>query len=146
MDARTAPLGTHLLLELNECDAALLDDVDVVRRALLDAAAEAGATVVGEVFHKFSPMGVTGILSIAESHISVHTWPEYAYAAVDIFTCGVAFKPYAAANLIVQALRCDLHCITEIKRGAAIEPRNRLSPPVGSPRPTHAAHAASPAR
>lgn len=144
MDARTAPLGTHLLLDLNECDAALLDDVDVVRRALLAAADEAGATVVGEVFHKFSPMGVTGILSIAESHISVHTWPEYAYAAVDIFTCGVAFKPYAAANLIVQALRCDRHCITEIKRGAAIEPRNRLSPPVGSART--AAHTASPAR
>lgn len=132
MDARTAALGTHLLLDLNECDAALLDDIAVVRRALLAAAHEAGATVVGEVFHKFSPMGVTGILSIAESHISVHTWPEYAYAAVDIFTCGAAFKPYAAADIIVQSLRCRRHCITEIKRGAAIEARSRLSP-VGIP-------------
>ena len=133
MDASAAPLGTHLLLDLNECDAALLDDAAVVRRALLAAADEAGATVVGEVFHKFSPVGVTGILSIAESHISVHTWPEYAYAAVDIFTCGAAFKPYAAANLIVQALRCNRHRITEIKRGAAIESTARLSP-VGSAR------------
>ena len=143
MDASAAPLGTHLLLDLNECDAALLDDAAVVRHALLAAADEAGATVVGEVFHKFSPVGVTGILSIAESHISVHTWPEYAYAAVDIFTCGAAFKPYAAANLIVQALRCNRHCITEIKRGAAIDAPARLAP-VGSART--AAHTASPAR
>ena len=68
MNEQPRTLGTHLLLELNECNATLLDDMELVKRALLDAAAEAGATVVGEVFHKFSPVGVTGIVCIAESH------------------------------------------------------------------------------
>ena len=79
----------------------------MVKRALLDAAAAAGATVVGEVFHKFAPQGVTGIVCIAESHISIHTWPEHAYAAVDIFTCGKNFKPMEAAHLIAETLQAQ---------------------------------------
>ncbi len=119
MNTRPANLGTHLLLELEECDPAMLDDLRIVKQALLSAAREAGATIVGEVFHKFSPMGVTGIVSIAESHISIHTWPEYAYAAADIFTCSAEFKPYAAADVIVDSLRCRRHHINEIQRGAS---------------------------
>ena len=117
MNERHRTLGTHLLLELNECNAALLDDMALVKQALLDAAEEAGATVVGEVFHKFSPVGVTGIVCIAESHISIHTWPEHAYAAADIFTCGQNFKPMDAAHLIAEGLQAQ-HCnVMEIKRG-----------------------------
>ena len=86
-------LGLHLLLELNECNPKLLNDVDFIREALLSTAQEVGATVVGEAFHRFSPQGVTGILAIAESHISIHTWPEFAYAAADIFACGSSFRP-----------------------------------------------------
>ena len=117
MNERHRTLGTHLLVELNGCDAALLDDMALVKRALLDAADEAGATIVGEVFHKFSPVGVTGIVCIAESHISIHTWPEHAYAAVDIFTCGENFKPVEAARLITERLQAQ-HCsIMEVQRG-----------------------------
>ena len=117
MNERPRTLGTHLLLELNECNATLLDDMELVKRALLDAAEEAGATVVGEVFHKFSPVGVTGIVCIAESHISIHTWPEHAYAAADIFTCGEKFKPLEAAHLIAESLQAQ-HCsVMEVKRG-----------------------------
>ena len=117
MNERLRTLGTHLLLEMNECNAALLDDIAVVKQALLDAADEAGATIVGEVFHKFSPVGVTGIVCIAESHISIHTWPEHAYAAVDIFTCGENFKPMEAAHLIAESLQAQ-HCnVMEVKRG-----------------------------
>ena len=117
MNEQPRTLGTHLLLELNECNATLLDDMELVKRALLDAADEAGATVVGEVFHKFSPVGVTGIVCIAESHISIHTWPEHAYAAADIFTCGEEFKPLEAARLIAESLQAQ-HCsVMEVKRG-----------------------------
>ena len=117
MNERPQTLGTLLLLELNECDAALLDDVALVKQALLAAAEAAGATVVGEVFHKFSPVGVTGIVCIAESHISIHTWPEHAYAAADIFTCGESFKPIEAAHFIANALQAQHANVMEVKRG-----------------------------
>ena len=128
MNEQPRTLGTHLLMELNECNATVLDDMDLIKRALLEAADEAGATVVGELFHKFSPVGVTGIVCIAESHISIHTWPEHAYAAVDIFTCGEKFKPFEAAHLIADSLQSQ-HCnVMEVKRGAVSAP---LSAPIG---------------
>ena len=110
-------LGAHLLLELKDCDSELLNDLDCVREVILQAAAESGATVVGKTFHKFEPIGVTGIVAIAESHIGIHTWPEYSFAAADIFTCGEALRPYRAAELIIQGLRCAEPSITEVKRG-----------------------------
>ena len=82
-------LGTHLILELKDCRRELLSDLDFLRSTLLSAAAEAGTTVMGDSFHYFDPYyGVSGVVIIAESHLSIHTWPEYGYAAVDIFTCG----------------------------------------------------------
>ena len=110
-------LGTHVLLELRECDPQLLDDLVYIREQLLNAAATVDAHVVGESFHQFSPQGVTGILSIAESHISIHTWPEHGYAAADIFTCGDQTKPDRAAAYIIAALRCQDPEITQIRRG-----------------------------
>ncbi len=113
-------LGAHLLLELKECDAELLNDLDCVRDVLMRAANESGATVVGDTFYKFQPIGVTGIVAIAESHIGIHTWPEHSYAAADIFTCGESLRPYRAAELIIQGLRCGEPSITEIKRGIVV--------------------------
>lgn len=110
-------LGIHLLLELREADRELLDDLDYIREAMLGAADEAGATIVGQSFHKFAPRGVTGIVAIAESHLCIHTWPEHSYAAVDIFTCGAGFKPRDAARLIIERLHCARPSITEIERG-----------------------------
>ena len=110
-------LGTHVLLELRDCDPELLDDLDYIREELLTAAAQVGAHVVGESFHQFAPQGVTGILSIAESHISIHTWPELGYAAADIFTCGDQTMPDRATKSIVAALRCRDPQITQIRRG-----------------------------
>ncbi len=110
-------LGTHLLLDLKECNAELLDDLDYVREVVLAAATEAGATVVGETFHKFRPIGVTGIVAIAESHISIHTWPEHSYAAADIFTCGESLLPLRAADFIVERLECAEVSISDVRRG-----------------------------
>ena len=117
MNAPTNALGTHLLLDLKNCKSELLDDLEFIRKAMMSAADETGATIVGETFHKFSPLGVTGIIAIAESHLCIHTWPEYGYAAVDIFTCGEKFKPYGAADLLIESLQCEGPVITEVKRG-----------------------------
>ena len=117
MNAPTNALGTHLLLDLKDCKSELLDDIEFIRQAMIAAADEAGATIVGETFHKFSPVGVTGIIAIAESHLCIHTWPEYGYAAVDIFTCGEEFEPYKAADLLIESLHCEGPVVTEIKRG-----------------------------
>lgn len=110
-------LGTHLLLDLKECNPELLDNLQYIKQAMIGAANEAGATIVGESFHKFDPLGVTGIIAIAESHLCIHTWPEYGYAAADIFTCGQDFKPQKAADLIIQRLQCAHPTVTEIQRG-----------------------------
>ena len=110
-------LGTHVLLELRDCDPQLLNDLTYIRRELLRAASAVDAHVVGESFHQFTPQGVTGILSIAESHISIHTWPEHRYAAADVFTCGDRTMPERAAAVIIDALRCQDPQITQIRRG-----------------------------
>ncbi len=110
-------LGTHLLLELGKCDEDLLDDIDYIENAMISAAAEAGATVVGKSFHKFNPRGVTGIVAISESHLCIHTWPENGYAAADIFTCGKGFNPEKAAELIIERLGSASPSIKRLRRG-----------------------------
>ena len=81
-------LGRHLVVEMYDCDIKVLDSINLIRQALLEAARAANSTVLGDYFHKFYPQGVTGVVVVAESHLSIHTWPEYGFAAVDIFTCG----------------------------------------------------------
>ena len=117
MDARFTSLGTHLLLELKDCNPEILDDMEFIKQSLMGAAVEAGATIVGETFHKFSPVGVTGVVAIAESHLCIHTWPEYGYAAVDIFTCGESFDPKKAAKLLIERLESKNPELTQIERG-----------------------------
>lgn len=114
-------LGTHLLLELKDCNPELLNDLDFIRQAMLQTAQDVGATIVGESFHRFSPQGVTGILAIAESHISIHTWPEYGYAAADIFACGPSFQPREAAEVLAEKLESRDMDIIEVKRGVTLE-------------------------
>jgi S-adenosylmethionine decarboxylase len=110
-------LGRHLLLELRDCDAVKLDDLLFLRHTMLHVAKETGATIIGEIFHQFAPQGVTGVVAIAESHLCIHTWPEFGYAAVDIFTCGAAFETTEAARLIVAAVESKDSEITEVVRG-----------------------------
>jgi S-adenosylmethionine decarboxylase proenzyme len=110
-------LGRHLLLELKICNEEVLNDLDFLRRCLNEAAVESGATVVGESFYHFSPHGVSGVVNIAESHISIHTWPEFRYAAVDVFTCGDDVDPEKAARMITEKLGAQSHSLIELRRG-----------------------------
>ncbi len=110
-------LGKHLLLELKDCNREVLNDLEFLKGMLTAAASEAGATVLGESFHQFSPQGVSGVVIIAESHLFVHTWPECGYAAVDIFTCGNSVKPEKAAQKLIKELGAKSHSILEIQRG-----------------------------
>ena len=110
-------LGKHLLLELCSSNSTLLDDIQYIEQVMVLAANEAGANILGKSFHKFSPKGVTGVITITESHLCIHTWPEHEYAAVDIFTCGKGFKPHRAAEIIIERLDCKHPHISEIDRG-----------------------------
>ena len=113
-------LGTHLLLELKDCNPQLLDNLDYIRDSLIKTAEDIGAHIIGESFHQFSPQGVTGILSIAESHISIHTWPEHGYAAADIFTCGSSDMPSRAAELLIERLQSKDSEVRQLDRGFTI--------------------------
>ncbi len=110
-------LGKHLLLEMKDCDKGILADLAAVRHAMVSAAQEAKATIVEIAFHEFSPFGISGMVVIAESHLSIHTWPEYGYAAVDVFTCGDLIKPETAAQFLIEKFKCLSPSIVEMKRG-----------------------------
>ncbi|CDM66623.1 adenosylmethionine decarboxylase [Pyrinomonas methylaliphatogenes] len=110
-------LGRQLLVELFDCDRDLLNDATLVKQALLDAAQQANATIIDAVLHKFSPQGVSGVVVIAESHIAIHTWPEYGYAALDIFTCGETVDPYLIMRLVARRLAAGEHKATLVERG-----------------------------
>jgi len=84
---------------------------------MIEAANAAGATIIGESFHQFNPVGVTGVVAIAESHLSIHTWPEYGYAAVDVFTCSESFSPNEVARLLIDRFQSRNPAITELRRG-----------------------------
>ena len=116
-------LGRHLLLELRECNKAVLDDLKYLENALVSAAREAGATVIDKSFHQFAPQGVSGVVLIAESHLSLHTWPEHAYAAVDIFTCGTTVKIEVAADALIRQLGSRDPSVLEVKRGMMMQER-----------------------
>lgn len=81
-------LGKQLVIELFDCVDQRFDDIQWIEESMLEAARQANATIITSAFHKFSPIGISGVVVIAESHLAIHTWPEYGYAAVDVFTCG----------------------------------------------------------
>ena len=110
-------LGRHLLAEFAGCDAAKLSDLEHITAAMLAAAEAAGATVITHNFHHFSPLGVSGAVIIAESHLAIHTWPEYRFAAVDLFTCVDRVQPRKAMLYLKEALGSEDLEILEYERG-----------------------------
>lgn len=110
-------LGKHLLLELMDCNHDLLNDTDFLKKTLSDVARQIGATVIKDSFYQFTPQGVSGVVIIAESHISIHTWPEYNYAAVDVFTCGDVIQPKDAVKPLAEKLKAKSTTYIELNRG-----------------------------
>lgn len=115
-------LGTHCLLDLFDCEAAELDDLAMLEQWLRQAAAAAGAEVLGVLRHRFLPQGASLVCLLAESHISLHTWPESRRAAADIYTCGSRCEPQRACDALLAFLRPVRHSLRVVPRG--------LQPPI----------------
>ena len=109
-------LGRHILVEYYNCDAEILKNPELIERELNQAALVARATVVQSNFHHFSPWGVSGAVLIAESHLTIHTWPEYGYAAADFFTCG-DLDPWKSFAHLEKVLKAEFSESVEIQRG-----------------------------
>ncbi|WP_459201418.1 adenosylmethionine decarboxylase [Methanococcus sp. CF] len=110
-------LGKHIILELWGCESQALDDQPGIEKMLVNAVKACGATLICVKTHKFSPQGVTGVAVLSESHISIHTWPELGYAAMDVFTCGEHVRPEDTIPEIEKFLKPEKTDIMDIKRG-----------------------------
>ncbi|MBA9078003.1 polyamine aminopropyltransferase [Rufibacter quisquiliarum] len=110
-------LGRHILVEFYNCSPELMNDVVHIENSMVEAAETAGATVINSTFHHFSPYGVSGVVVIQESHLAIHTWPEYGYAAVDLFTCGETVDPWVSYNFLKEAFKASHGSSMECRRG-----------------------------
>jgi len=109
-------LGRHILSEFYDCAPELLNDPEAIELVMRKAAEVSGATIVQSVFHMFSPHGVSGVVVVAESHLAVHTWPEYGFAAVDYFTCGEV-DAGAAIRHLKEKFGAERVTSREVERG-----------------------------
>ena len=119
-DEKLVHQSKHLLLELYRCDSEKLNDESFLRCTLNRAAKLAKATVLNLISNKFEPQGVTAIALLAESHISIHTWPESNYSAVDIFTCGQNMMPELASQYLIESLMAEEHSLRLIERNPPV--------------------------
>lgn len=108
--------GRHILVEFFGCDSDILDDIQQVEEVMREAVKASGANEVGCVFHKFQPMGTSGVIVLSESHISIHTWPGEGYASVDFYTCGDC-NPHAGVDILLDGLNGESYELIFIERG-----------------------------
>ncbi len=119
-------LGRHLLVELYDCDQRIIGDVQQVEIIMTLAAKATKAHIIDVVFHTFNPQGVSGVIVIAESHLAIHTWPEFNFASVDIYTCGKVINPWKALTILKNKFKSKNMSAMEIKRGILNIPARRL--------------------
>ncbi len=117
--------SNHFLLELYRCDHKKLNDESFLRCLLNKAAKLANAKVLNLISNKFEPQGVTAIALLAESHLSIHTWPEARYSAVDIFTCGQNMKPDKSCKYLIESLMAEEHLLRVINRNPPLNIQNQ---------------------
>jgi S-adenosylmethionine decarboxylase len=122
-------LGNHLIVELYDCPGEVINDARTVEKALIEAVRVSGAKIVQSVVHEFNPHGISGVVVIEESHFSVHTWPEYGYCALDIFTCGDEIDYYSALQYLKKEFEAKNLSVTEMKRGLLDLPVKLLHKP-----------------
>lgn len=120
-------IGRHCILELHGCPHAILDNEALIRDAIVKASAKSLSTLLHLSSHRFEPQGVTAVGLLAESHISIHTWPELGYAACDIFTCGKSAHPQKACEFLAAFLRASSQSLQVLTRGLRM-----LQPETGS--------------
>ena len=109
-------LGRHILVEFYNCDPEVLKDPKFIEREMNQAALEAKATIVESNFHHFKPWGVSGAVIVSESHLTIHTWPEYGFASADFFTCG-DIDPWKSFEHLERVLKAEFSESVEIPRG-----------------------------
>ncbi len=129
-------VGRHCILELYDCDQVKLNDEAFLRNTVTNAAKLAGATLLNLITHRFEPQGVTGLALLAESHISIHTWPENGYAAVDVFTCGDHTMPEKACEFLRYELEAENHLLKSFQRETPSALRATLRNPIAKYPPT----------
>ncbi len=110
-------LGKHILIELYQAPPKILDTVNQVEEIIVEAAQRIGATIVNVTFHHFSPYGVSGVVVVEESHLAIHTWPEYGFAAIDIFTCGEIIDPWKSYDFLKDSFQASHGSAMEMRRG-----------------------------
>lgn len=118
IDEKKKCLGVHILVDFYGCNQNVLKDTELIEKYMHEAAKRANANIVSEKFHSFSPWGVSGVVIIKESHLTIHTWPEYKYAAVDLFTCGSSLDLQSAMEYLVGKLECEKMEMNDIFRGS----------------------------
>jgi spermidine synthase len=131
---RVSTLGRHALAELNGVPSSILNDAAALEKVLVFTALDAGATVVESTFNAFSPHGITGIVVIQESHLSIHTWPVLGYAALDVFTCCKNLDPGVLAKSISDALKAESCTVQVLDRGEGARPADSSSQKAGATR------------
>ena len=110
-------LGEHIIIELYGCPASLLANRQEIEKLMKASAKSMGANIVESTFHHFAPLGISGVVLIKESHLTIHTWPEHAYAAVDIFTCGT-IDLKAGVHFLKEQLMAKKTEVQSLKRGS----------------------------
>lgn len=115
--AQYSTFGRHVTMDLRDVSFDKLNDADFLKQVLVEAAERCGATIVGEQFVKFSPQGVTGVLVLSESHLSIHTYPEEGFAAIDCYTCGAHVDPEVACDYLKDALKGRVAGYRALQRG-----------------------------
>lgn len=131
-------LGNQLIVDLYDCDCERFDDLEWVENVMIEAATRARATIIEVVFHKFNPIGISGVVIISESHLAIHTWPEYRYAAIDVFTCGGILDSEGAISYLARQFCAGQRSVVKVRRGVSSEERRRtqaisqrILPPIG---------------
>ena len=115
-------LGRHVLTEFYGCKTKILDDLEGIKSLMEQAALFSGATIIDSRFHRFNPYGISGVVIIAESHLAIHTWPEFDYASIDIYPCGDAVDPWRAYQYLKDYLKPDTDTKLELLRGSVEKP------------------------
>ena len=113
-------IGRHLILELWGCDADHINSIETIERAMTETVEACGATLLDLRVYPFTPIGVTGVAILSESHMMIHTWPEHGYAAVDLFTCGYHTDPAKAVPVLKQYFCPERIQVMEMNRGLII--------------------------